>query len=194
MNKGSKITFTVIIIIVASLIFGFAYDALMTVSERHSYPLMYKDEVTKAHNKHPDVPERVIYAIIKIESDFDHTVHSDKNAYGLMQITAASYEHMTGETATDEILSSLTPEQNIEIGTKYLSYLFSHLENWDTVYAAYNAGIGKLTVGSEDELAWLKNPEYSDDGKTLKYIPYAETRNYVRAVKNAENAYLRLYK
>ena len=103
-----------------------------------------------------------------------------------MQITPASYNHMTGANADGETLAALTDAQNIEIGTKYLAWLYLQFENWDTVYAAYNAGIGNV-------LEWLEDPEYSDDGKTLKYIPFAETRNYVRSVKAASDTYLRLY-
>ena len=191
MKRSTKITLTVITVIVSAVLLGFVYDALMTVSEKHSHPKKYENEISEL-SKEYGVPEHVIYAVIKVESNFDPSSVSDKGAYGLMQITPASYNHMTGANADGDTLAALTDAQNIEIGTKYLAWLYLQFENWDTVYAAYNAGIGRL-IGTEDELGWLEDPEYSDDGKTLKYIPFAETRNYVRSVKAASDTYLRLY-
>ena len=187
MKRASKITVAVIVTVIASLLFGFAYDALMTLSEKQSYPQKYTDEISAASAKY-GVPESKIYAVIKIESDFDGESVSDSDAYGLMQLTAETYADMSGlsEEEGADRLKKIGDAENIAVGTKYLAWLYSRLENWDTVYAAYNAGIGNV-------LDWLENPEYSDDGKTLKYIPYPETRNYVRTVKSAEEAYLRLY-
>lgn len=187
MKSRKSIIITVITVIVLSFILGFVYDALMTLSEKNSYPQKYKDDITAASEKY-GVPESKIYAVIKTESNFDGSSVSSKDAYGLMQLTVASYSHMAGlsEEESAKKLPVLSNAENIEIGTKYLAWLYSRFENWDTVYAAYNAGIGNV-------LEWLENPEYSDDGKTLKYIPFAQTRNYVREIKSAEDVYLRLY-
>ena len=40
---------------------------------------------------------------------------------------------------------------------------------------------------------WLDDPEYSDDGVTLKKIPFKETRNYVKKVTRAQKKYQALY-
>ena len=188
MRSNKKIIITVISVIVMSFVLGFVYDSLMTASEKKSYPQKYQDEIAAASEKY-GVPESKIYAVIKIESNFDSSSVSGKDAYGLMQLTAETYKDMSGlsEAEAAEKLPKLSDAENIMVGAKYLSWLHSRLESWDTVYAAYNAGIGNV-------LEWLKDPECSEDGKTLKYIPYPETRNYVRSVKNAESIYLRLYK
>ena len=50
-------------------------------------------------------------------------------------------------------------------------------------YTAYNAGRGTVN-------GWLSDSKYSEDGKTLTYIPYEETKNYVDKV----NTYYKIYK
>ena len=49
-------------------------------------------------------------------------------------------------------------------------FLFERYDNYDCVIAAYNAGHGAVDK-------WLKDPEFSRDGKTLYRVPYAETEN-----------------
>ena len=56
----------------------------------------------------------------------------------------------------------------------------------DPAFAAYNAGPGNVSK-------WLGDSEYSDDGETLSYIPFKETRNYVTKVNKAIEIYDRLY-
>ena len=80
----------------------------------------------------------------------------------------------------------LLPEKNVMVGTKYLAYLYNMFGDMETAIAAYNAGLGNVRD-------WLADERYSDDGKTLKDIPFAETRNYVRRVREAIDIYERLY-
>ena len=47
--------------------------------------------------------------------------------------------------------------------------------------------------GSCQTIARLKNPEYSDDGVTLKKIPFKETKNYVKKISRASEMYEELY-
>ena len=46
-------------------------------------------------------------------------------------------------------------------------------------------------MGNVDK--WLKNENYSTDGKTLYYIPYTESRKYVQKVMTNRNIYNKLY-
>ena len=76
------------------------------------------------------------------------------------------------------------PKENIYIGCAYLAYLEKMYDgNLTTALAAYNAGPGNVD-------AWLENPAYSEDGKTLSYIPFGETRGYVAKI----NIYIEEYK
>ena len=41
--------------------------------------------------------------------------------------------------------------------------------------------------------AWLEDKEYSDDGKTLKYAPVAETEEYRKRVAQNKSIFKKLY-
>jgi soluble lytic murein transglycosylase len=68
----------------------------------------------------------------------------------------------------------------------YLSYLYKRFGNWDTALAGYNAGHGRVSD-------WLTDTRYSDDGITLKAIPYPETEQYVKKINKVKLIYVDLY-
>ena len=183
MNRKKNITLAVATVLVIAIAVGFIYDGIMTAVERASHPQKYADEVVAASARY-HIPEQYIFAVIKVESNFDPDARSSADAYGLMQLTAEAFEDMTGDVALAEQM--LSPERNVMVGTKYLAYLYSMFGDMDTAVAAYNAGLGNVR-------SWLADERYSDDGKTLKEIPFAETRNYVRRVREAVAIYERLY-
>ena len=149
------------------------------------YPDNYKAEVDKYSRKY-DVSAELVYAVIRAESKFDKDAVSEKGAKGLMQIMDS-----TGEWISKKIKISepdlFDPDTNIEIGTYYLDYLLDMYDG-DRVcaVAAYNAGPANV-----DE--WLKNPEYSKNGKTLDKIPFEETEKYVKRVMENIEKYGFLY-
>lgn len=135
------------------------------------------------------VPENLIYAVIKTESDFDSSAESSAGAVGLMQLSAITFDEITNYRLKEglDIGMRYDPETNIRYGTYYLSRMFSRYGNWDTALAAYNAGLGNVDK-------WLENPDYGDSAtSTLKYIPFTETRNYVKKVNRALAKYDKLY-
>ena len=54
-----------------------------------------------------------------------------------------------------------------------------------TALAAYNAGETRVR-------SWLNSTEFSSDKKTLKTIPFEETRNYVEKIKENIKFYKKL--
>lgn len=187
MSRKPKGAVIIIAFILFAVCLGFIYNALMNIAERKSHPQKYSDTVVLASQKY-GVPSEIIYAVIKTESDFDANSESSASAFGLMQITVGAYEDMTGKVGSNDTLKNLSPEENIDIGTHYLAWLYSCLGDWNTVFAAYNAGIGNVKD-------WLADSRYSEDGKTLSAYPsdFGETRVYVRKVSDAVNTYMRLY-
>lgn len=151
------------------------------------YPRKYEDFVTAASLEF-GVPEDIIYAVIKCESDFRPDVKSSVGACGLMQLMHPTYEWLQTYKMGEECDPSkiFDPESNIRTGTCMLKYLYGIFNNWETVFAAYNAGQG--TVGG-----WLADERYSDDGVTLKEIPYKETKQYVNRIRTARRYYIELY-
>ncbi len=101
---------------------------------------------------------RLAMAVIRAESNFDPLAVSGKNAQGLMQLipeTAARFN----------VRKPFDPEQNIRGGLAYLRWLLAYFQgDVALVAAAYNAGEGAVN-------------QYRG------IPPYAETRGYVRRIR-----------
>jgi soluble lytic murein transglycosylase-like protein len=84
------------------------------------------------------IPEELVRAVIKVESDFDPRVISPANAHGLMQLMPQTAERML-------VTDIMDPRQNIFGGVRYLRVL-ANLFNGDLelTIAAYNAGEGAV--------------------------------------------------
>ena len=181
--------YVIIGFVIAAILFGVLFDLISTKIEKQTYPRKYSELVEK-YSAEFGVPESIIYAVIKAESNFDKTAVSsaDPPALGLMQLQEETYEWVSSYLLkeTPSAFDIYDPDTNIRNGTRYLAYLYGRFGNWDTVFAAYNAGPGNVSK-------WLENSEYSDNGETLKYIPFKETRNYVKKVNSFRDTYERLY-
>ncbi|MBQ9086089.1 MAG: lytic transglycosylase domain-containing protein [Clostridia bacterium] len=180
----------VLLIIVLALGIGFATDAIWNAIDRANHPHdSYREWITKYSTEY-NVPEYVIYAVIKVESDFDPRAESSAGARGLMQMIQPTFQWLSGEEHLKEDLSFDTlydPEVSIRYGTYYLCYLYKNFDyNWHLAFAAYNGGEGNVKK-------WLQNPEYTDEEGNLTYIPFAETRSYVSKVEHAAELYQKLY-
>ncbi len=148
------------------------------------YPIKYKDQINQYANE-CQISPYLVASIINVESGFSSQKKSSAGAIGLMQILpdTAQYiceiKHINFDNKND----LYNPEKNIKIGCFYFKYLLNKFENIGTAICAYNAG--ETTV-----INWLKNEEYSLDKKTLKNIPYNETKNYLIKI----NKNLKIYK
>ena len=181
----------VAIILIIAIAIGLAVgiEFFINKAEQGAYPLEYGQYVAKYASEY-NVPEYIIYSVIKTESNFDPMATSSAGAMGLMQMTPDTFQWLTGEAHLNEGLHTnalYVPDVSIRYGTYYLTYLYRKFNyNWDTVFAAYNGGEGNVAK-------WLEDPEYSDGEGNLTYIPFAETRNYVKKVNAAIDTYKKLY-
>lgn len=133
-----------------------------------------------------DVEPALVMAVIKAESGFNPNAVSPVGARGLMQMMPSTFDSMKAAFFPEDSYTAddlFTPEVSIKYGVKYLSEVMKKYGVKETAIASYNAGQGAVD-------GWLANPSYSDDGKTLKYIPYSETRTYVQTVMKYYNEYL----
>ncbi len=114
-------------------------------------------ELIRRYATHYGVEEDLVYAVIKVESNFNVGAVSRKGACGLMQL-------MPGTAAEMGVTSIFDPAQNIAGGTQYLAKMLE-LFKGDTrlALAAYNAGPGAVKQHNG-------------------IPPYAETQAYVRNV------------
>lgn len=155
---------------------------------RSLYPrdhAVYVEEAAEAC----ELPPSLIYAIIHTESSFRTDALSKAGAKGLMQLTDDTYLwalQRAGKEESYDPQALFDPRTNISCGTYVVSLLNRQFDNIETVLAAYNAGQGRVKE-------WLKDPAYSQDGKTLTHIPYPETREYVLKVLDAQQQYQQIY-
>lgn len=130
----------------------------------------------------------LVMGIIKAESNFNPRAISGSNAKGLMQLTDATAAECSRKMGIknfqpDDIFD---PKTNIRMGCFYLSYLLERFDGEEeTALAAYNAGEGNVQK-------WLQDSRYSQDGKTLSKIPFAETENYNQKIRVYRSIYERM--
>ena len=180
------VTFIAVTAIIAvSVAGGFAYDKIVTRIEQSRYPLDYSEIVEKYCVEY-DIPREVVYAVIKTESGFNPDAVSKAGAIGLMQLMPETFEWLLTKTGEPHEMSALSdPEINIRYGCYLISILREQLTVWDNVYAAYNAGIGRVR-------GWLADESYTEGG-VLTDIPIDETANYVVSIKKNILMYRKLY-
>lgn len=189
MKQQTKRLIAIVLIIAISISLGVAVDMGWTFLEKKLYPINYDEIITSASEEF-GVPKYIIYAVIKVESDFDPDAVSSADARGLMQMIESTFVWLTGDEHLDENLpyrKVFEPETAIRYGTYYLSYLYKKFDyNWDTAFAAYNGGEGNVAK-------WLADPNYSDGKGNLTKIPFEETKKYVNKVNHAIESYKKLY-
>ncbi len=138
--------------------------------------------------KRNDVPESLIYGVMREESAFDPNALSPANAHGLMQLmqgTAAMYSKRLGLPATPTALKR--PSVNIAFGSRVLSSLTSRFKtNPLLAIPGYNAGPGR-------PVRWLKERPHVDFDVWVELIPFRETRRYTKRVLASRAAYAVLY-
>ncbi len=168
------------------LIFG--CTRLPDISRKYIYPEKYRSYVEEFSGLY-NMDSRLIFAVIKTESNFDPNAVSDVGARGLMQLMEDAYEWVKYRMGDDREITydhMYEPEYNIQYGTYLLMLLYSEYGDEETALAAYHSGRGNVNK-------WLEDSALSSDGKTLDDIPSAATKHYVGKVMRAYDAYSNLY-
>jgi soluble lytic murein transglycosylase-like protein len=126
-------------------------------------PADYDAYIREAANLY-QIPEALVRAVIRVESNFDYRAISHANAQGLMQLIPATAERML-------VTDPFDARQNVLGGTRYLRVLANLFNgNLQLTLAAYNAG----------------------EGAVIRYRgipPYEETQAYVTKVLEFYNLY-----
>ena len=117
---------------------------------------LYSREIAEASTRYA-VPERLIWAVIRVESGFDPRAVSPKGARGLMQL-------MPETAAILGVRDVFNPRENIHAGARHLRGMMDRFHyDLPMAIAAYNAG--------ERPVATFRG-----------IPPYPETREYVARV------------
>lgn len=140
------------------------------------YPRKYKKEV-EFYCKKYNIEKNLVFSVIYSESSFVKDKVSSAGAVGLMQIMPSTAKYvceMLGKSEYD----LFDEKDNIEIGVKYLAYLFGKFKSEEYVLYAYNGGEGTL-------LKWLESGD--------KEFWYKESVNYYKKVERVKKKYKKLY-
>ncbi len=183
---NSRTKAVIILLLLSVFLVIILYNSVLLVLKT-VYPLSYS-QLVESNATEYGIDESLLYSLIETESGFDKNAVSSVGARGLTQILPETFQWLqtkTGESFTDDAL--FDPEISVKYGAYLLNILENEFGNTETAVAAYHAGIGKVHQ-------WLENPEYSDDGVTLKHIPYDDTRAYVDKIMRTRDIYVKLYK
>ncbi|MGP8308443.1 membrane-bound lytic murein transglycosylase MltC [Vibrio sp. YIC-376] len=162
----------------------------------------YASIVRRASEKY-DIPEDLIYAIIKTESSFNPYAVSWANAYGLMQVVPKTagrdvfslVKNRSGQPSPEYLFN---PENNIDTGTAYFYILknrylkeVSHPTSLEySMISAYNGGTGGVlsTFDSSDRKRAMSDLNSLQPNQVYwaltKKHPNAEARRYLEKVTN----------
>lgn len=160
----------------------------------------YADIVQRASRKY-DIPEDLIYAIIKTESSFNPYAVSWANAYGLMQVVPKTagrdvfklVKKRSGEPTPEYLFN---PENNIDTGTAYFYILknrylkdVNHPTSLEySMISAYNGGTGGVlnTFNRNDRKRAMRDLNSLQPNQVYwaltKKHPNSEARRYLEKV------------
>jgi soluble lytic murein transglycosylase len=130
----------------------------------------------------------LVASLIRQESEFNPGAVSYANAYGLMQLLPVTGKMMAKSVGMKHYNTAtlLTPNVNIELGTRYFRDMTDKLGMVEYALAAYNAGSDRV----ED---WRDTGHYRDIQEFVESIPFFQTRDYVQSIVRNAAIYRRLY-
>ena len=112
-----------------------------------SYTFPHARCFKRAANAH-GLPETLLLAVARGESDFEPTARSKADAYGVMQILWPGTANHLGIHRLSELYDPCT---NIEAGTRYLKELLEKYDgNVHLALAAYNYGPGRIATNGQN--------------------------------------------
>lgn len=152
-----------------------------------AYPRPFAREVTAASIE-SDVPEALLYAIMREESAFAPEAVSKSDARGLFQAIPATGAKMARSLGIKMKADTLfDPASSARIGARYLAGMRKRFGNAPVLSVpGYNAGPGAPE-------AWLNDRPGWDFDLWVEKIPYAETRGYTKRVLSSLFTYEALY-
>jgi soluble lytic murein transglycosylase len=173
--------------IAARMLWGAAYTLKQPEAIALLYPRAYAESVEKFSSEHGLDPY-LAWAIMRQESAFRPEVASFADARGLMQLIPPTARAIAKEInieapSPDELYA---PEQNISLGTWYLSALLERFGHPSLCAAAYNAGAAPV-------IKWASTRGDLPLDEWVEEIPWKETRGYVKNVSANYFVYRTLY-
>jgi soluble lytic murein transglycosylase len=154
-----------------------------------AFPVVHEDALREDSRRH-DLDPALVAGLIRQESSFNPRAVSAVGARGLMQLMpsvgAAVAKSMNYPMWDPALL--FDPDVSLELGTAHLASSLKRGVPMAHALAAYNAGASRVA-------RWVNRPGSADDPELFtEWIPYTETRGYVRIVLRNEQIYRALYR
>jgi soluble lytic murein transglycosylase-like protein len=129
---------------------------MQAIDTETQVPEKLKSVIAESARKY-EIPEKLLSAVIKVESNFNPRAVSSEGAQGLMQLMPATARKLGVKNAFDI-------RQNVDAGSRYLKEMLNRYDGKiDLALAAYNAGPGAV-----DRYGGIP--------------PYRETKGYIKKV------------
>ena len=154
---------------------------------RSAYPVLHADALVESAQATRLDPS-LVAGLIRQESTWNPEAVSPAGARGLMQImpaVGAAIAAGRGYPVWNPVLL-FEPEVSLQLGTLHLASTLRDAESPARALAAYNAGASRVS-------RWSRRPGASDPELFTEWIPYVETRDYVRVVQRNAVVYEGLY-
>ena len=154
---------------------------------RVAYPVLHADALVEQAAKN-GLDAALVAGLIRQESSWNPRAVSPAAARGLMQLlpsVGASIAASRGYPLWNQALL-FEPDVSIELGTSHLSSSLRRDTPPERALAAYNAGASRVT-------RWVRRPGADDAELFTEWIPFTETRDYVRVVLRNAAVYRALY-
>lgn len=155
---------------------------------RLAFPLPFRDCVER-HSRAQGLDPFLVSALIRQESEFNPTVISHANAYGLMQLLPATGRQLARHFGIRRLRTNqlLTPDRNVQLGTYFFRNLLNSFNGQaELALASYNAGPGRANL-------WRTWGPFREQAEFIETVPFHETRGYIQIVLRNEDVYRRLY-
>jgi len=153
-----------------------------------AFPLPYRYSIQQ-HSREEGLDPFLVAALIRQESEFNVSVISHANAYGLMQLLPSTGRELARHFGIRRLNTAqlLTADRNIQLGT----YFFRNLLNtyggqMELTLASYNAGPGRANL-------WRTWGPFREPAEFVETVPFHETRGYIQIVLRNADVYRRLY-
>lgn len=155
---------------------------------RAAFPVVHEDALREESRRH-DLDPGLVAGLIRQESSFNPRAVSAVGARGLMQLmpnVGATIAKSMNYPVWDPALL-FDPDVSLELGTTHLASSLKRGMPVARALAAYNAGASRVA-------RWIDRPGSDDPELFTEWIPYTETRDYVRIVLRNANIYRALYR
>jgi len=135
-------------------------------------------DTIKAESAKNNLDPYLVASLIRQESEFNPSVVSYANAYGLMQLLPPVGKSMAREEGLSgfSTFQLLDPATNIRLGTRYLREGMTKFGGvTEYALAAYNAGDSRV-------VDWQAAGPYQGIDEFVESIPFTQTREYVEGI------------